>query len=83
MAEDTSTATPLETSPLAPLRLKSKLAPTPRRRPKYAVTILDARGAEIVLADPRATRALVAVMNVHAVPGGAARHWGGAQPCAS
>ena len=29
------------------------------------------------LADPRATRALVALMNQHAVIGGAAAHWGG------
>ena len=29
------------------------------------------------MADPRATRALVALMNVHAVNGGAACHWGG------
>ena len=31
----------------------------------------------MVLADPRAIRALVALMNVHAVNGGAACHWGG------
>lgn len=31
----------------------------------------------MLLADPRATRALVALMNVHAVSGGAACHWGG------
>lgn len=31
----------------------------------------------MVLADPRATRALVALMDVHAVNGGAACHWGG------
>ena len=30
-----------------------------------------------MLADPRATRALVALMDVHAVNGGAACHWGG------
>ncbi len=32
---------------------------------------------EVTLADPRATRALVALMDVHAVVGGAACHWGG------
>ena len=30
-----------------------------------------------MLGDPRATRALVALMDVHAVNGGAACHWGG------
>ena len=34
-------------------------------------------GQEVVLGDPRATRALVALMDVHAVNGGAACHWGG------
>jgi transketolase len=31
----------------------------------------------VTVADPRATRALVALMDVHAVNGGAACHWGG------
>ena len=31
----------------------------------------------MTLGDPRATRALVALMDVHAVVGGAACHWGG------
>src|SRR4029453_16271235 len=32
---------------------------------------------EVVAADPRATRALIALMDVHAVNGGAACHWCG------
>lgn len=77
MAEDKSQVKPVEAPPLAPLKIKSKLAPTPRHAPKYAVTIRNRAGAEVVLADPRATRALVALMNIHAVNGGAACHWGG------
>lgn len=34
-------------------------------------------GQPVTLGDPRATRALVALMDVHAVNGGAACHWGG------
>jgi len=77
MAADTSIVKPVEAPPLAPLNLKSKLAPTPTTAPKFSVRVKNAAGTEITLADPRATRALVALMDVHAVVGGAACHWGG------
>ena len=60
-----------------PLAIRSKLAPTPERPPKYAVKVRSRSGEEVTLADPRATRALVALMNTHAAHGGAASHWGG------
>ena len=59
------------------LTLKNKLASTPKQSPKYALKVKDAAGLEITVADPRATRALVALMNQHATIGGAACHWGG------
>ncbi|MCX8108486.1 MAG: thiamine pyrophosphate-dependent enzyme, partial [Verrucomicrobiae bacterium] len=62
---------------MKPLSLGVRLAPTPKEPPKYSVKVRNRRGEEVVLADPRATRALVALMNVHAVHGGAACHWGG------
>lgn len=77
MAADTSVVKPVEAPPLAPLKLKSKLASTPKATPKYSVKVKNSGGAEVTLADPCATRALVALMNVHAVNGGAACHWGG------
>lgn len=77
MAADTSVVKPVEAPALKPLALRSKLAPTPSSGPKYSVRIRNRTGAEVELADPRATRALVALMNVHAVNGGAACHWGG------
>jgi transketolase len=77
MAADTSPVAKVEAPPLKPLALKSRLATTPRTKPKYSVTIKDSTGRDIVLADPRATRALVALMDIHAVVGGAACHWGG------
>src|SRR5437899_2481110 len=77
MAADTSVVKPVEAPPLAPLNLKSRLAATPKAAPKFSVKVKNCAGAEITLADPRATRALVALMDVHAVVGGAACHWGG------
>ncbi len=77
MAADTSVVKPLEAPPLTPLKIKSKLAGNPTRPPKFSLTVKNAAGQPIVLGDPRATRALVALMNVHAVNGGAACHWGG------
>ncbi len=77
MGVDTSVAQKIDAPPLAPLDVPSRLAPTPSGAPKFAVTIRNTGGDEVVVADPRATRALVALMNVHAVNGGAACHWGG------
>src|SRR6266511_1011626 len=77
MAEDKSVVKQVKAPPLSPLNLKPRLAPTPRHPPKYSVTVKNAAGREVVLGDPRATRALVALMDVHAVNGGAACHWGG------
>src|SRR5688572_15543309 len=77
MGVDTAVAQQVDAPPLTPLPLRSRLAGTPARPPKYAVTIKTAAGAEVMAGDPRATRALVALMDVHAVNGGAACHWGG------
>src|ERR1051325_11664365 len=77
MAADTSVVKPVEAPPLTPLPMKSRLAGTPSGQPKYFVTVKGAAGDPVVLADPCATRGLVALMDVHAVNGGAACHWGG------
>jgi len=76
MAADTSVVAKVELPPLSPQKLKSRLAPTPGA-PRYSATVKNAAGQAVTLADPRATRALVALMDVHAVIGGAACHWGG------
>ena len=76
MGADTSVAQKVEAPPHKPFAVKSKLAPTPGQ-PKYAVKVKNAEGKEVTAGDPRATRALVALMDVHAVVGGAACHWGG------
>jgi transketolase len=77
MSEDKSIIKPAAAPPLTPLALKSKLAPTPAQAPKYSARVKNGRGQEVVLGDPRASRALVALMDMCAVNGGAASHWGG------
>lgn len=77
MSEDKTVVKAVVAPPLAPLKIKSKLAPTPTRAPKYAVTVKNARGEDVALSDPQADRALVALMDMCAVNGGAASHWGG------
>lgn len=59
------------------LKIKNKLAPTPTKDPKYSLKVKDLSNNDVIAADPRATRALVALMNQHATIGGAAAHWGG------
>src|SRR6187549_2369924 len=77
MGADTSVAQAVVAPPLKPQTIKTKLAPTPAQPPKYFVTVKSVNGQDVVAGDPRATRALVALMDVHAVVGGAACHWGG------
>ena len=62
---------------LSPLPTHTKLAPTPKQKPKYSKVIKSLSGKEITCADPAICRVLVALMNMHAVKGGAACHWGG------
>ncbi len=60
-----------------PLTINNLLAGNPEGTPRYTTTVKNKAGSEVTLADPKATRALVALMNQHAVIGGAAAHWGG------
>jgi transketolase len=62
---------------LSPLKIKSNLAPAPSAAPLYGVSIKNKQGQPVLCGDPKATRALLALMNMHAVIGGAACHWGG------
>lgn len=77
MAADNSVVAQVELPPLKPQALKSRLAPTPTQPPRYATTVKNAAGATVTVGCPKATRGLVALMDVHAVNGGAACHWGG------
>ena len=77
MGADNTPVDSIEAPPLKPISIPSRLANTPSHDPKYSLTVHDSGGQSVTLADPNATRAAVALMNVHAVVGGAACHWGG------
>ncbi|MBT3982616.1 MAG: transketolase [Bacteriovoracaceae bacterium] len=60
-----------------PLSVKCPLAGTPTAKPLYPTSVTNSKGEEILVGDPKMTRGLLALMNMHAVIGGAACHWGG------
>lgn len=62
---------------MQPLSFSSGLAGNPTREPTYAVEIKGVDGQPLKVADPKATRALVSLMDMNAVLGGAASHYGG------
>lgn len=64
-------------APIQALPTPAHLAPTPKTGPRYATKVKGSDGASFELADPKATRAMVALMDMAAVIGGAASHWGG------
>lgn len=77
MATEVGPIQAVEAPPLCPLKIPNRLAPTPTQEPKYPVQVQNGAGKKITLADPVMTRALIALMDTHAVIGGAACHWGG------
>lgn len=62
---------------LQPISIKTKLAGNPGRSPEYAVTVKNQSGESVQVVDPRATRGVIALMDMNAVIGGAACHYGG------
>lgn len=61
----------------APIPFKQKLASNPTKDPQYFTHVKLKSGHQIKIADPKVTRALVALMDMNAVLGGAASHYGG------
>ena len=64
-------------APIKPIAIKPRLAKAPKSKPRYGVTAQLNSGEQITVADPRATRAMVALMDMNALHGGAASHFGG------
>jgi transketolase len=58
------------------ISMPQKLAGNPQNDPQFSVMVQGPRGP-LKAADPRATRALVSLMDMNAVLGGAASHFGG------
>ena len=78
MGADTSSGEQaVDAPPLKPIAIPARLADTPGGEPKFSVSVKNSAGEDVAVADPNATRAAVALMNIHAVVGGAACHWGG------
>lgn len=76
-AADNTPVEKVDAPALKALNLKVRLAGNPGSTPKYATSVKNAKGEDITVACPNATRALIALMDLHAVKGGAACHWGG------
>ncbi len=62
---------------MKPLVLKNPLAGNPSKGAQFCVSLERKNGKRLDFVDPRATRALVALMDMAAVMGGAASHFGG------
>ncbi|MGE9745777.1 transketolase C-terminal domain-containing protein [Bdellovibrio bacteriovorus] len=60
-----------------PIQIKTKLAGNPSQEPQFKSFVKSKDGRQIPVADPNATRALVSLMDMNAVLGGAASHYGG------
>jgi transketolase len=60
-----------------PIQIKTKLAGNPSHEPLFKISVKSQDGRQIPAVDPRATRALVSLMDMNAVLGGAASHYGG------
>lgn len=60
-----------------PIQIKTKLAGNPSQEPQFKTHVKSKDGRQIPVADPQATRALVSLMDMNAVLGGAASHYGG------
>ena len=60
-----------------PLQLKNHLAPSKNLKPHFAVTLKKTTGESLEVSDPNAIRALISMMDMGAVLGGAASHYGG------
>ena len=77
MGTETPDIAPVNAPALVPFTIPSRLASTPKNKPRYGVTVQLSSGEPLVIADPRATRAMVALMDMNALHGGAASHYGG------
>jgi transketolase len=65
------------TTQTMPLQIKTKLAPNPKQKLRYSVEVKTQSGEKIQVGCPTATRALISLMDMQAVLGGAASHFGG------
>lgn len=81
MSNTTETSNTPQSTPapnaVSPLSVMSRLALSEGLSPQWSVTVQRQSGDTMNVADPRATRAMVALMDMEAQLGGAASHFGG------
>lgn len=68
---------PMGDQSVLPIPMKSKLADGPLNAPQFSVPVQTNTGEVLSVTDPRANRAMVALMDMNALQGGAASHFGG------
>ncbi len=59
------------------LKIKNQLFSNPTQQPTFSTSVKNLKNESILLSDPRAMRALISLMDMNAVLGGAASHYGG------
>ncbi len=64
-------------STISPIAVKNHLAGTPGQPPQFSVEVGCKNGRALQVSDPQSIRAMIALMDMQAVMGGAASHWGG------
>lgn len=62
---------------IKPLQVKNQLAPQSNTTPHFSTELQNSNSEKIQFSDPKAIRALIALMDMNAVLGGAASHYGG------
>lgn len=65
------------TEVVKPMQVKQKLHGNPKNQLQFSVKVKNYLNEEVPLACPQATRAMVSIMDMEAVLGGAASHFGG------
>jgi transketolase len=63
--------------PVKPFVIKNALHGNPLSKPQWAKTVKSSSGEDVSVSDPQAVRAMLALMDMGAVQGGAACHFGG------
>lgn len=76
-ATDAATKNSAAKAPVSAMNVASRLAGSEGLSPQWGTPIQRQSGESVSVADPRATRAMVALMDMEAQLGGAASHFGG------
>lgn len=59
------------------IKINNQLFKNPTKNPQFSVTIKNKKNENLFASDPKAIRALISLMDMYAVLGGAASHYGG------